>query len=653
MSENQPAAPTVADLIIDRVAAHTDHLFGVGGANIEDLYDALHRHPTLTGIIAKHEFGAATMADGYARATARLGVVAATSGGGAMNLLSALTESFDSRVPLLALVGQPPTALEGRGAFQDTSGLPGRLDAEHIFTAVSRYCAKVTSPHDIPEELDRAIAAAYAGGPAVLLLPKDVQTALFADGGGPEGDLSLPGWSPGTDADQVPVMRCSTRTAVLESDSASPPPSTVGPSTRPVASAAGAVGRPERLDEGGASALPGEHSALPDAVDALSVVVAELVGAVPAGGRVVVIAGPEVGAADARTELADVVRLSRASVLVTPDAKDVYSNRDPRFAGVVGVMGHPRAPELIAAAELCLLVGAPLSMTARAGLDAALAACPRVVYLGSEEPFVPVHAEARGSLAALLRDLAASLAAWPARDPGVPAHSWPESIETDSGTVNADPLPGRYGMTKGWLPELVVPPASGPGVRYREAVAALEAGLEPGTDVVADAGNTGAAVVHWLPVPEGGRFLIALGMGGMGYSFGAGIGCALGRGGRTVVIAGDGAYFMHGHELHTAVEYQVPVTFVVFNNNAHAMCVTREQVFYSGEYSFNRFRAAEIGAGVGAMFPELPAWTARTLGEFEHALDKTRAIPGPAFIELQCDPDEIPPFAPFLKEPLA
>ncbi|GAB0103682.1 hypothetical protein JMUB6875_26550 [Nocardia sp. JMUB6875] len=120
-----------------------------------------------------------------------------------------------------------------------------------------------------------------------------------------------------------------------------------------------------------------------------------------------------------------------------------------------------------------------------------------------------------------------------------------------------------------------------------------------------------------------------------------------------MVIAGDGAYFMHGHEVHTAVEYQAPVTFVVFNNNAHGMCVTREQVYYSGEYSFNRFRAAEIGAGVAAMFPDLPAWTARTLTEFENALEKTRAIPGPAFIELQCDPDEIPPFAPFLKEPLA
>ncbi|WP_245568831.1 thiamine pyrophosphate-binding protein [Nocardia concava] len=548
MSETEPETQTVADLIVDRIAAHTDHVFGVGGANIEDLYDALHRHPAVTGILAKHEFGAATMADGYSRATHRLGVVAATSGGGAMNLLAALTESFDSRVPILALVGQPPTTLEGRGAFQDTSGLPGRLDAETIFGAVSRYCVKVTDPQDISAALDRAIAAALEGGPSVLLLPKSIQAAAV-------------------------------------------PATPTGPSN-------------------GTSATGFASISLPD---------------VPLdGSRVVVIAGPEVGLADARDELAAVVRALGASVLVTPDAKDAFPNRDPLFAGVTGVMGHPRAPELVADADLCLLVGAALPVTARAGLDAALEVCPHVVYLGAEEPFVPAHTVVRGPLAASLSELAGQM------DP-VPAH----------------PVASRR------LPDSVVPEASGPGVRYRAAVAALEDALEPGADVVVDAGNTGAAVVHHLRVPAGGRFLIALGMGGMGYAFGAGVGCALGRGRRAVVIAGDGAYFMHGHEVHTAVEYQVPVTFVVFNNNAHGMCVTREQVYYSGAYSFNRFRAAEIGAGVAAMFPDLPAWTARTLTEFENALEKARAIPGPAFIELQCDPDEIPPFAPFLKEPLA
>ncbi|MFE3190953.1 thiamine pyrophosphate-binding protein [Nocardia sp. NPDC059240] len=594
MSESKQGTSTVADLIVERLAAHTDHLFGVGGANIEDLYDAVHRHPTLTGLIAKHEFGAATMADGYARATNRLGVVAATSGGGAMNLLAALTESFDSRVPVLALVGQPPTALEGRGAFQDTSGLPGRLDARRIFGAVSRYCAKVTSPEDISDELDRAIDAALGGGPAVLLLPKDIQaTALPRHSGAPLAGIQRGGVDPG--------QKHAGMTGEVHAGMTRGAHATVTGGSR-----------------GGMTEV---------ARAAVEAVVADL----PVRARVVIIAGPEVGLVDARAELAALARAMDAKVLVTPDAKDAFPNRDPHFAGVVGVMGHPGAGDLVATADLCLLAGASMSMTARAGLDGPLAACARVVHVGAEDPFVHTHARACGPLAPTLREVAAL-------------------ISTDSVVPQPDPAVSE---PRAALPELSVPPVSGPGVRYREAVAALESALEPGTDVVADAGNTGAAVVHHLRVPEDGRFLIALGMGGMGYSFGAGIGCALGRGGRTVVIAGDGAYFMHGHEVHTAVEYQVPVTFVIFNNNAHAMCVTREQVYYSGDYSFNRFRAAEIGSGVAAMFPELPTWTARTLTEFENALEKARAIPGPVFIELQCDPDEIPPFAPFLKEPLA
>ncbi len=77
--------------------------------------------------------------------------------------------------------------------------------------------------------------------------------------------------------------------------------------------------------------------------------------------------------------------------------------------------------------------------------------------------------------------------------------------------------------------ELTPPACDGPGVRYREAMAELDQLLPAGVDIVVDAGNTGAAAVHYLPVRRKGRFAVALGMGGMGYSFGAGIGMAFAR----------------------------------------------------------------------------------------------------------------------------
>src|SRR5689334_1614614 len=113
----------VVDFVLDALAAEgISHVFGVGGANIEDLYDAAAGRADITALLAKHEFSAGSMADGYSRATGRLGVVVATSGGAALNLVPALGESLASRVPVLALVGQAPTAFDGRGSFQDTSG---------------------------------------------------------------------------------------------------------------------------------------------------------------------------------------------------------------------------------------------------------------------------------------------------------------------------------------------------------------------------------------------------------------------------------------------------------------------------------------------------------------------------------------------------
>ena len=135
----------VVDHIVGYLAATgVDYIFGVDGANIEDLYDAAHFRDDITAVLAKHEFSAATMADGYSRSGAGLGVVAATSGGGCLNTVAGLGEALASRVPVLALIGQAPTTLDGRGAFQDTSGRNGALNGEALFSAVSVFCRRVT-----------------------------------------------------------------------------------------------------------------------------------------------------------------------------------------------------------------------------------------------------------------------------------------------------------------------------------------------------------------------------------------------------------------------------------------------------------------------------------------------------------------------------
>ncbi|XXX79069.1 thiamine pyrophosphate-binding protein [Sorangium sp. So ce134] len=154
------------------------YVFGVSGANIEHLHDAIHRHGEgkLISVLAKTETGAAFMADCRARVHKRLAVCCATAGGGMLNLAVGIAESYAEAVPVLAIVGQPPTSLEGRGAFQDSSGIGNCVDAVQLWRAISKYVGKIRTPHDFWPMLRDAVVAATSGrqGPAVLLVPRDL-----------------------------------------------------------------------------------------------------------------------------------------------------------------------------------------------------------------------------------------------------------------------------------------------------------------------------------------------------------------------------------------------------------------------------------------------------------------------------------------------
>ena len=156
------------------------HIFGVDGANIEDLYDAAHFAATTSPPCwpsmnsPQRPWPTATAAPGSG-----IGVVAATSGGGCPQPHPGAGESMASRVPVLALIGQPPTTpRRPRVASRTPAAATVRLDAEALFSAVSRVLPAGAEPGDIVTALPAAIDAARPGGPAVLLLPKDIQQAL-------------------------------------------------------------------------------------------------------------------------------------------------------------------------------------------------------------------------------------------------------------------------------------------------------------------------------------------------------------------------------------------------------------------------------------------------------------------------------------------
>lgn len=549
---------TAADYIVhslERLGVR--HAFGVGGANIEDLFDAVRRAPALRPVLAKHEFSAATMADGAARVGTPLGVVMATSGGGALNLVPALAEAHASCVPVLALVGQPPTSLEGHGAFQDGSGRAGSIDGQRLFDSVSLHCRRVSVADDIPHALHEALAASLGErpGPSVLLLPKDVQRAALDTGAPAYGLLPSKGRRP-----------------------------------------------------------PAEEE-----VEAAAAVLAQ-------AGSVLVIAGDGVARHHARNELAALVERLDARVALAPDARDVYDNRDPRFVGLAGVMGDESLASLLSRVDACVVVGTRLPHLAHAGLEAGLARRPLVSvhFEPSFEQGSP-RIDVLGHVKLGLRDLVARL---PSRAP--------RALQA------IRPVPSEDSA-----PPFLAGPRDAAALPFRDALRAIDAALPDDANVVVDAGNTGASAVHWLRAPARGRFVLALGMGGMGYGFGAGIGAAVANGRPTFVLAGDGAFFMHGLEVHTARQYGLPVTFILFDNAAHGMCVVRDNLYFGGDDPHNLFRPSDLAAGLGAMLPGVTVLPGRTADEIARSLRNRPA--GPSVMSIPVDAREIPPFLPFLK----
>lgn len=164
-----------AEIVIKALADQgVDVIFGYPGGAVLPLYDAIFKQNFVRHILCRHEQGAVHMAEGYARSTGKTGVVLVTSGPGATNAVTGLTDALMDSVPLVCLTGQVPTHLIGNDAFQEADT-----------TGITRPCTKhnylVKDVDDLSGVMHEAfyIAASGRPGPVVIDLPKDVQ---FAEG---------------------------------------------------------------------------------------------------------------------------------------------------------------------------------------------------------------------------------------------------------------------------------------------------------------------------------------------------------------------------------------------------------------------------------------------------------------------------------------
>ena len=175
-------------LLVELLAEHgVAHVFGVPGGQTIALYDALDdRAPGMRHVLVRDERTAAYAADGYARATGRLGVCDATVGPGAAKLPSGLAESLGASVPVLAIVSDLPASA---APHRDRGAASQALDQAALLQPVTKWCSSVPDVHALPAMVRKAFREASSGrpGPVALIVPQDVldgPAPPWTDGGG-------------------------------------------------------------------------------------------------------------------------------------------------------------------------------------------------------------------------------------------------------------------------------------------------------------------------------------------------------------------------------------------------------------------------------------------------------------------------------------
>lgn len=197
------APKTGADLLMDLLKSEgVDTLFGYPGGAVLPIYDAIYRaQGTIKHILFRHEQGMIHAAEGYARITGKPGVVIATSGPGATNLVTGITDAMMDSLPLVVFTGQVARSVIGTDAFQEA-------DVMAITTPITKHNYQVQSISDLPRIVKEAFHIASTGrpGPVLVDIPKDISAGVLIEEP-EEAYIDLPGYQPTTKPNPLQIKK--------------------------------------------------------------------------------------------------------------------------------------------------------------------------------------------------------------------------------------------------------------------------------------------------------------------------------------------------------------------------------------------------------------------------------------------------------------
>lgn len=196
-------------LIQSLVDQGVDIIFGIPGGQMIPIYDALYGREDLKNMLMRHEQGAAHAADGYSRATGKVGVCFATSGPGATNLVTGIATAYMDSIPMLAITGQVKTTALGKDAFQEA-------DITGITIPVTKHNYLVKDANDIPRVIAEAMYIASTGRPGPVLVDIPIDTSLMPTEYKPVKEVVMRGYSPDVEIDDALIDEAAEMIAAAE-----------------------------------------------------------------------------------------------------------------------------------------------------------------------------------------------------------------------------------------------------------------------------------------------------------------------------------------------------------------------------------------------------------------------------------------------------
>jgi len=598
---------TCADLIVDYLEQiGVEYIFGVPGGAIEPFFNALARKarrdpgrrpplsaprllsrksrrsgPGLQVIVARHESGAAFMADGYSRETGKLGVCCATTGPGTTNLITGVASAYADHIPLLVITAQTALPGFGSGALQESSS--DAVDTVGMFAHCTRYNSLVSHPQQLERKLIKAMVTACQkpAGPSHISIPMDIQRAPLAAEAGT--------------FDVATLFR-----------------------------------QPEVADT---------HS-----FDALCQLLVK-------ARRIVLLLGN-----DCRDSIKSIVQFAEvigAAIVTTPAGKGCMNPYHYLYPGVFGFAGHSSARDTLLddEVELVLAVGTGLDELSTNGWDETALLNNKLVHIDAaldsfvRSPMAQLHIY--GHLRVIFSDLVQVFTSVDhQRESCFKGGQYSRARKATLQALSSWVVPNKR-MTFGTPRKVALDEAekclsSDVPLKPQRLMFDLGRRFPEQTRFLSDAGNCWAWGTHYLHPKSSGCFRTGMGFGAMSWAIGAALGTALGNRGTPVVcLTGDGSFLMSGQELTVAVQQQLPVVFVILNDQALGM-VKHGQRLGGGEAIGFELPPVDFAAVARAMGAQ--AWTIRTPEDFA-ALDIDAICNArlPTLLDVYIDPEEVPP----------